>query len=201
MGSGFNEKVVVQSLRNGDPLAFEVIFLRYSPRLYQFSFAYLKSEADAEDIVGEVFYKLWRNREAIKVEESFQSYLFTIALNFIKKFFNKKSKADKYKQDFLDGYIQESYQQESSIIYKDLLDKLGQIVEQLPERRKRIFIERRINEKSVKQIAKEMDIDPKTVENQLAKAIPFLKEELRSERFRVYKLTSLERVVNFQVTL
>ncbi len=179
----YNEKMLIQGLRNDDPLAFEKIFLQYNQKLYQFSLSYLKSEADAEDIVEEVFFKLWQNRKAIKTEESFQAYLFTITLNFIKKLFNKKARADKYKHDFLNCYIAESNQPESSIIYQDLLNRLDQLIERLPEKRKQIFIERKINDKPLKQIAREMGITPKTVENQLTRAISFLKEELQKESF------------------
>jgi len=86
----YNEAVLVQKLRDGDPFAFEKIFSHYSKRLYQFSFSYLKSDADAEDVVEEVFFKLWQNRKSLKTETSFQSYLFTITLNFIKRHFNKR---------------------------------------------------------------------------------------------------------------
>lgn len=178
-----NETILIQKLRGGDPFAFEKIFSRYSNKLYQFSLSYLKSEADAEDIVEEVFFKIWQNRETIKTETSFQSYLFTITLNFIKRHFNQKTRADQYKRELLLWFASGNDRYESSMIYQDLLDKLDLLIDRLPEKRKQIFIERRLNEKPVKQIAEEMGIAPKTVENQLTHALHFLKTEFEKEHF------------------
>jgi len=179
----YDEKMLIQRLRMSDPVAFERLFSHYSIKLYQFSLSYLKSEADAEDIVEEVFFKIWNNREAIKTGMSFQSYLFTITLNFIKRSFNKRSRADLYKRELLKWSTGGDDQPESSIVYQDLLNKLDLLISRLPERRKQIFIERKINEKPVKQIAREMGITPKTVENQLTRTLNSLREELRKDSF------------------
>jgi RNA polymerase sigma-70 factor (family 1) len=179
----YDEKKLIQRLRMSDPVAFERLFSHYSIKLYQFSLSYLKSEADAEDIVEEVFFKIWNNREAIKTGMSFQSYLFTIALNFIKRSFNKQSRTDLYKRELLNWSTGGDDQPESSIVYQDLLNKLDLLISRLPERRKQIFIERKINEKPVKQIAREMGITPKTVENQLTRTLNSLREELRKDSF------------------
>ncbi|MGV8133967.1 MAG: sigma-70 family RNA polymerase sigma factor [Mangrovibacterium sp.] len=69
------------------------------------------------------------------------------------------------------------------MVYQDLLNKLDLLISRLPERRKQIFIERKINEKPVKQIAREMGITPKTVENQLTRTLNSLREELRKDSF------------------
>jgi len=179
----YNEEMLVRKLRDGDPFAFEKIFSQYSKKLYHFSFSYLKSEADAEDIVEEVFFKLWQNRKMLKTETSFQSYLFTITLNFIKRYFNRRSHDDKFKRELLSWVTAGNNRSDSSMIYRDLLDKLDSLINQLPEKRKQIFIERKQNEKPVKQIAEEMGISPKTVENQLTQALHFLKTEFGKEPF------------------
>ena len=178
-----SEHELIVKLRKGDPFAFEAIFERYSNKLYQFSLSYLKSEADAEEILQEVFLKIWERRKEIKTETSFQSYLFTITLNFIKRHFNQKARSDKYKHDLLARYPEISNQTENSITYQDLLNRLEKLIDELPEKRRQIFIERRQNEKPVKQIAEEMGITPKTVENQLTRALAFLKKELQKDHF------------------
>jgi len=178
-----SESDLIKNLRKGDPFAFEAIFEKYSNKLYQFSFSYLKSEADAEEIVQEVFLKLWERRKEIKSETSFQSYLFTITLNFIKRHFNRKARVDQYKHELLSQFSEGSDNSEHAITYQDLLNKLETLIDQLPEKRKQIFIERKQHDKPVKQIAEEMGIAPKTVENQLTRAIYFLKVELQKDHF------------------
>tara|TARA_R110002050_G_C8959927_1_gene514221 strand:- start:1027 stop:1671 length:645 start_codon:yes stop_codon:yes gene_type:complete len=177
-----SDDLLIQKLRKGDPIAFEEIFSKYSNKLYQFSLSYLKSEADAEEIVQDVFLKLWEKRKAIKTETSFQSYLFTITLNFIKRHFNRKARADQYKHELASQFFN-SDQLEASITYQDLLNKLDLLINQLPEKRKQIFIERKQHDKPVKQIAKELGVTPKTVENQLTRALNFLRAELQKDNF------------------
>ena len=77
------EANLVLSLKEGDMKAFSELFDRYGRRLYHFSMKYFKSPADAEEIVQEVFFKIWSNREELSLLKSFDSYLFTIAKNGI----------------------------------------------------------------------------------------------------------------------
>jgi RNA polymerase sigma-70 factor (ECF subfamily) len=86
------ESKTLKELKKGDHAAFEKVFERYSKQPYLFSLSYLKSKDAAEDIVQEVFLKIWNNRESIKTDTSFQSYLFTIALNAVRLHFNKISR-------------------------------------------------------------------------------------------------------------
>jgi RNA polymerase sigma-70 factor (ECF subfamily) len=178
-----DDDTLIKNLRKGDPFAFEEIFSKYSNKLYQFSISYLKSEEDAEEIVQDVFLKLWEKRQEIRTETSFQSYLFTITLNFIKRHFNRKARADQYKHELATQFFEANDQAESAITYQDLLNKLEVLIDQLPEKRKQIFIERKQHDKPVKQIAEELGITPKTVENQLTRALNFLRDELQKENF------------------
>jgi len=178
-----NDDNLIRNLRRDDPFAFEELFSKYSNKLYQFALSYLKVEADAEEIVQEVFLKLWVKRKEIKTETSFQAYLFTITLNLIKKYFNRRARIDHYKHELIYQFSECSTHAEPALFYQDLLDKLEILIDRLPEKRKYIFIERKQHDKPVKQIAAEMGITPKTVENQITRALNFLKEELQKEKF------------------
>ena len=68
-------------LKKGDVTAFDIIFNMYSNKLHVFVLRYLKNEKDAEDIVQEVFIKIWEKRTKIDIYSSFESFLFTIAYN------------------------------------------------------------------------------------------------------------------------
>ena len=142
-----DDDTLIKNLRKGDPFAFEEIFSKYSNKLYQFSLSYLKSGADAEEIVQEVFLKLWGKRQEIRTETSFQSYLFTIALNFIKRHFNRKALADQYKHELAIQFFEANDHVESAITYQDLLNKLEILIDRMPEKRKQIFIERKQHDK------------------------------------------------------
>lgn len=162
--------------------AFEELFEHYSQKLFHFSYSYLKSESEAEDIVQEVFLKIWENRSKIKTGTSFQSYLFTIAFNSIKKSFNKKSRQDKFRTNLFDFLSTENSTLENHPDYEMLLSKLDAVIEQMPERRKEIFLLRKKDGIPVRDIAEKMNISAKTVENQITEAMNYLKKEFGKDQ-------------------
>lgn len=168
------EEFLVENLKNGDVDAFEELYRLYSLRLYHFGIKYLKSEIDAEGLVQDVFAKVWEKRSSLKAELSFKSYIFTIAFNLIRKNFIKKSHIREYLET-KKGIVEIDLDTTNQIEYQSLMDYLNTLVNQLPERRREIFIKSRIDDLPVKEIAKQLDISPKTVENQLTAAIKFIK--------------------------
>jgi RNA polymerase sigma-70 factor (family 1) len=177
-----NDQELIALLRRGSPLAFKTLFDKYSQKLYRFSLQYLKSDTDSEEIVQEVFLKLWQNREQIKSDTSFKSYLFTIAFNAILKQFNQKNKTEKYRQDIFESLAEQAPSLETHLNYEALLDKLEKLIEQMPERRREIFLKRKKEGKSVKEIAEEMNISSKTVENQITEAMNFLRKSFGEDK-------------------
>lgn len=177
----YTEQQLVSLLRAGSQFAFEKLFEKYSQNLFRFSFSYLKSEADSEEIVQNVFLKIWENRQKLKDETSFKSYLFTIAFNAMRKDFNKKAKENKYKTELLEFLASENPMLETNPDFEIYVLKLEQLIEQMPDRRKEIFLKRKKDGKSVREIAISMDISPKTVENQITEAMNYLKKEFSQD--------------------
>lgn len=176
------DQIAVKNLKQGDVKAFDDLFNKYSPRLYNFSIKYLKSVEEAEEVVQEVFLYIWDKREGLKPDSSFNAYIFTIAYNIIKKYFIKKSRDNAYKDDLIYALLQQENNLDQTIDYKFLLEKVELIINSLPNRRKEIFIKRKYNGLSVKQIADELGISPNTVENQLASAQKQILNELQKEK-------------------
>jgi RNA polymerase sigma-70 factor (ECF subfamily) len=178
-----NESKLVHNLSKGNLLAFNTLYKFYSGRLYRFALGYLKSEEEAEELVQEVFTKIWEKRANLKEELSFKSFLFTIAFNIIRKHFRTKVYLSEYfktgKSDDID--IQTS----QKITYDSLYQYISELVNRLPNRRKEIFIKSRFEGHSVKEIAEELQISHKTVENQLTAALKFIRTNLNSENIPV----------------
>lgn len=173
---------LVKKLKNGDTDAFDELFRGYAHRLLQFSLTYLKSDEDAEEIVQEVFIKVWSKRKELKPGNSFKSYLFTIAFNFIKKRFIKIAREKAFKDNIIYSYLEQENDLDKLIDYKSLLGKVEMIINSMPPRRKEIFIKRKYHDLTLKQIAEEMGISPNTVENQLSAAQKYIKEKLEKEK-------------------
>ena len=93
---------MVESLQKGDVEAFDLIYEKYSGRLFNFGLKYLKSSDEAEELVQSVFLKIWENHQRLKKELYFKAYLFTIAYNDICKFFRRKNYLRKFISDTLD---------------------------------------------------------------------------------------------------
>lgn len=178
------ESKILKELKNGDHAAFEEIFKRYSKQLYQFSLSYLKSEQAAEDIIQEVFIKIWSNRKDIKTDSSFQSYLFTITLNSVRKYFNQLSRLNELKHDILFDTTEFKLDFDNRSDYQLMLDYLDEFIRQMPEKRREVFIKKKIEEKSLKEISEELNITTKTVEYHITEAMRFLKSEFEKLNIR-----------------
>jgi len=178
-----NESLLVHNLSKGNLLAFNTLFKEYSGRLYRFAFGYLKSEPEAEELVQEVFTIIWEKRADLKKELSFKSFLFTIAFNIIRKHFRTKA----YLSEYLKTGISDDMDMQTSqkITYDSLHQYITELVNQLPLRRKEIFIKSRFEGHSIKEIAEEMKISHKTVENQLTDALKFIRTNLNMENIPV----------------
>jgi RNA polymerase sigma-70 factor (family 1) len=178
----YTEQELISLLRSGSQFAFERLFENYSQKLYRFSLSYLKSETESEEIVQDVFLKLWENRDKLRNETSFQSYLFTIAFNDIRKHFNKKARDERYRTEILEFLSDENPAIETNPDFETLVIKLESLIDQMPDRRKEIFRKRKKEGKAVRDIAGEMDISQKTVENQITEAMNYLKKEFGKDR-------------------
>ena len=178
-----NESLLVRNLSKGNLLAFNTLYKEYSGRLYRFAFGYLKSEDEAEELVQEVFTIIWEKRANLKEDLSFKSFLFTISFNIIRKHFRTRAQLSEYfktvKGDDKDMHTSHK------ITYDSLYQYINELVNQLPERRKEIFIKSRLEGLSIKEISEKLNINHKTVENQLTDALKFIRTNLLKESIPV----------------
>jgi RNA polymerase sigma-70 factor (family 1) len=182
---------LVERLQKGDVEAFDLIYNKYSRKLYAFGLKYLRSTAETEELVQSVFLKIWENYKNLKKESSFKSYLFTIAYNDICKLFRKRNYLQKFVSDTLYENTQSSSETEDGIDYQFVLERVQQIVEKLPEKQKTIFLKSRQEGKSTKEIAEEVGLSPGTVDNYVSESLKFIRSRLRNENLPVLLLFSL----------
>jgi RNA polymerase sigma-70 factor (ECF subfamily) len=181
MAEKHNDHTLVQLLQKGNVKAFDSLFDVYSSKLFGFALKYFKNETDAEELVQEVFVKVWENRESLKSELSFKSYLFTIALNQIRKHFNKKATSLRYLESLRNEPEFSENQEINDENYDSALQQINLIIEQMPPRRREIFMKSKLDGKSSKEIAIELNISAGTVDNQVSEALRFIRTQLKSE--------------------
>jgi len=182
---------LAERLQKGDVEAFDLIYEKYSGKLYAFGLKYLRSTDDAEELVQSVFLKLWENHKNLRKESSFKSYLFTIAYNDICKLFRKRNYEQTFINDTLYENSQSSSEVEESINYQSVMERVLQIVDKLPERQKNIFLKSRQEGKSTKEIAEEVNLSPGTVDNYISESLKFIRIHLHKENIPVLLFLSL----------
>ena len=170
---------IVRGLVQGDKQALDEIYKFFYPKLYVFAKSFLKVEDDINDILQDVFVKLWLNREKIDKVETFNSYLFTIAKNAIVSYFREKSKDQKFETRIKEILVSRELKYNDELEYKDLKKNLETIVNQLPDKRKQIFLLSREEGLSNNEIAEKLGISVKTVEDHMRHALQFIRKRLK----------------------
>jgi RNA polymerase sigma-70 factor (ECF subfamily) len=175
-------EAIIEGVKNGDMAAFDMIYRAYSKRLFRFVLGLIKTESDAEEIVQEVFVKIWESHENIEDFALFDSYLFTIAYNSTISLIRKKLSKEKYIQHIksLQIPVQEKIGG-NNLDFELLTSRVNQLVEKLPPRQKEVFRLHREHELTYRQIAEKLEISVNTVENHMSKALKFLRNNLNRE--------------------
>lgn len=174
-----SNKELVLLLREGDKIAFYSIYQRYCKRLYGFVLRYIKVETDADEIVQEVFIKIWEARDQIDIYSSFESFLFTIAYNTTISLLRKRANETKY-LEHLKSLQQFKYTPDltNDLHFKELNEQLECLLNQLTPRQKEIFKLSREEGLTHEQIAKKLDISLNTVKKHMSNTLSFLKSKI-----------------------
>jgi RNA polymerase sigma-70 factor (family 1) len=175
------DRQLIESLKKGDLFAFDKLFSKYSKKLFYFAKSYLDSKEDAEGLVQEVFLTVWKKRRELKAHLSFNAYLYTVTYNAIRKYFRKKAREKKHLDNFLKDFDEIHDDTTKEIEYNNLRELANKAIEKLPKRRKQIYRLSRHEGLTSEEIANRLHISKKTVENQIHKALKFLREQLGKE--------------------
>jgi RNA polymerase sigma-70 factor (ECF subfamily) len=173
-----DDKLIIKNLKEGDVLSFDNIFKKYNKKVYFFALSYLKNKEEAEDVVQEVFMNLWRYRDQINEYYVFSKYLFKITYNSTCKKFRKQASDKKQLEEVMRNFIFEDNSPNLDIEYNSMLETANSLIEKMPSRQKEIFLLNINGQLTNEQIAQQMNISKKTVENYLAKAKTSLKKSL-----------------------
>lgn len=172
------ESLLIQQLKNDDKFAYTVLYNNYWAKVYNFTRLYIMSDIESEDIVQEVFIKLWENRKLVDDKLNFSGFLFIITRNLIFNESHKKLNKSFYKLTVLDAIADESQIVSDKIVYADLLSHIKTIIERLPPRQQEVFKLSREQHLSYKEIAIQLEITTKTVERHINEALKYLKKHI-----------------------
>lgn len=171
------DKALIIALKNGDEEAFTSLYHRYCNKVYKFCSLYFTNNSSAEEVVQEVFIKLWDIRSYVNENENLEGLLFIITRNMVFDNTRKNFNESFYQISILAAY-DKAYDIEEELHAKDLKVYIDRLVNELTPRQKEIFCMSRYEHLSYKEIAEKLNITPKTVERHINDALKYLKKNI-----------------------
>ena len=167
---------LIELLREGDPLSFEILFQKYYVRFYNFVFNLTKNSQAAEDIIQNVFMKIWINRANLRPDQSIHNYIYVLSkremLNHIR---DRKAYVQVERLVMAEQPSEEVTDQSMSL--KELDGRIRRFIADMPEQRRKVFLLSRYRGLTNKEIAEMMGLSVRTVDRHINLALTSLKKE------------------------
>ena len=169
----------MQTIQSGNESAFEMIFKAYYQPLCRYAYSFLEDREEAEEVVQSSFITVWEKRKSIDIQTSLKSYLYRMVrngcLNVIK---HEKVKKQHAAHELAVADV--SYESVSQKVYATELEtKISEAMKVLPEQCRLVFQLSRFEELKYQEIADQLKISVKTVENHMGKALKIMREQLK----------------------
>jgi RNA polymerase sigma-70 factor, ECF subfamily len=169
---------LMQEIKADNMVAFDILYRKYSKRLYKFGYSILKSQEESENLIQDVYLSLWENRDKVEKDISVKYYLFTIAHNSAISMIRKKTRESQFIEYLrsLQENVEEPVNME--LEYNELTNKLDEIIKGLPDRQKEVYLLHRNEGLKYSEIAARLDISVNTIENHMSRALKTIREKL-----------------------
>jgi RNA polymerase sigma-70 factor (ECF subfamily) len=173
-----SEQDIVSAIKQGDERIFESIFRKYYQSLCNYANSILKEMDESEEIVQHLFLSIWEKRSDLEISISLKSYLYRAVHNHCLNRIKHLKIREDYQQ-YATNFYDSSYESVSQTVIKNELEiKIEEAIRKLPEQCRLIFRMSRFDELKYHEIAEQLGLSPKTVENQIGKALKLLRVEL-----------------------
>ena len=170
---------IVERLKADDATALDLLYENYYVRLYHFCKGLIKLEHEIDDILQDVFLKIWLNRSKITSPDTFTAYIFTITKNAVISFIRAHKKEILLKATLQENQVLYDLENESKMEYTELEEKVRNLLNQLPETSKTIYEFSRKHGLSNKEISHKLGVSVKTIEYHITKTLKYLKKNLK----------------------
>lgn len=165
-----SDQELLKLIKKDNQDALEELFERYYYQLCDFAFQFVRSFDLAEEVVSDVFMKIWKNRYKLHIRSSLKAYLYTATRNQSLNYLSKE-KQDFESLDVLDNTPSEKYQPDEEYMFRELENRIEILINTLPPRRRIIFKLSRLEGFKYQEIADILSISIHTVQNQMVQAV------------------------------
>jgi len=173
---GKNDFEILSGIIAGDDKTFGLLFELYYSKLCAYTSSLVHDRNVAEDLVQDLFAEIWVNRKKLKVKTSFSAYLYRSAYNSCLDYLKHQKVRQKH---WNDSMCQVPVSFNDSLVFSELLEKMGTCIEQLPEQCKKVFKLSRFENLKYREIAEILQISENSVDTQIRRALNKLKDELK----------------------
>lgn len=173
-----SDEQLMKEIKADNKFAFDMLYKRYSMKLYKFGYSILKSTEETENLMQDVFLNLWENRQRVEKDEFVKSYIFTIAHNSAVSILRKKSRESQY-IEYLESLQDTNLGHcDLDIEYSELSKKLDDIINELPQRQKEVYLLHKSDGLKYYEIAEKLNISINTIENHMSCALKTIRLKL-----------------------
>lgn len=173
-----DERWLLDQVAQGDEKAFARLIAHYWRTIYGQALSYMKSVDQAQDIVQEVFVKIWEKRAQLPTVEKFDAFLFIIARNHLISALRKKM-ARPLDNDIVDQLPAAANTPDDQLAYKQLQQQLATAINDLPTQQKTAYLLSRDNGLSFEAIARHMGLSKETVKKHICRALQSIRSYVR----------------------
>ena len=166
-------------LKDGDVNAFEMFFRTYYQPLCKYAYSFIQDKDEAEEVVQSAFLSVWEKRASLDIKTSLKSYLYTMVRNISLNIIKHQKIKQKYVGEALATKKGSHDHVAEKVISSELEANIQVAMESLPEQCKLIFKLSRFEELRYSEIAEQLNISVKTVENQMGKALRIMRDQLK----------------------
>jgi len=166
-------------LKEGDVNAFEMFFKTYYQPLCNYAYSFIQDRDEAEEIVQSAFLSVWEKRETLDIKTSLKSYLYTMVRNTSLNVIKHEKIKQKYVGEALAVEARSHEGVSQKVLSSELEEKIERAMDVLPEQCRLIFKMSRFEELKYGEIAEQLQISVKTVENQMGKALKIMRDQLK----------------------
>ncbi len=171
--------ISLKRIQTGDLKEFERLFKELYAPLCTFASKFLGDNDKAEEIVQDIFYGIWKNREKLEIKISFKSYLYRSVQNNCLQVIQHHQVEDRYKQHMVNNMVEFQIDPMQEMELEEMNQLIEKTLESLPEKCKQIFSMSRFDGLKYKEIAEKLNISVKTVEANMGKALNAFRQNLK----------------------